>query len=224
MGISRSGVFPSHDEFVAGILCEHNSGDAAAFAAAILREYNYNPDEPRDEKGRWTTGGSGTIGSQGGSRISFDDWLDAVKYGVSPVSDDVPAQPRAGPKPRAVAPVPGVALPPDLPGALPATINDAYRRQLGAGVPPKAQEIAKELKDNELAQKTVADRLRELHDQMARDEARGENADSALIQDALAQFRTYLDKQTNLDRQRARLEYQLKSLFDQWQRDRADKP
>jgi hypothetical protein len=31
------------------------------FAAGGLREYNYNPDEPRDEKGRWTTGGSGSV-------------------------------------------------------------------------------------------------------------------------------------------------------------------
>jgi hypothetical protein len=34
---------------------------ADPFAAGALREYNYNPDEPRDEKGRWTTGGSASV-------------------------------------------------------------------------------------------------------------------------------------------------------------------
>jgi hypothetical protein len=48
----------THDEFLARILGEQKPGGGAAFAAAILREYNFNPDEPRDERGRWTTGGS----------------------------------------------------------------------------------------------------------------------------------------------------------------------
>ena len=45
----------------------------------ILREYNFNPDEPRNWRGRWTTGGSeapgvcGTSGSPGG----YGDYRDA---------------------------------------------------------------------------------------------------------------------------------------------------
>jgi cell pole-organizing protein PopZ len=45
-------------EFVAEILGEKAPSSAADSAAASLREYNFNPDEPRDERGRWTTGGS----------------------------------------------------------------------------------------------------------------------------------------------------------------------
>jgi len=58
----------SHDEFLAVILGEHNSTSAAAFAAEILREYS--PDQPRDQRGRWTAGGS------------HDDWLAAITYGA----------------------------------------------------------------------------------------------------------------------------------------------
>ncbi len=53
---SRRGVSPGCEEFLAAILDKPNPADGAAFAAAVLREYN--PDEPRDAWGRWTTGGS----------------------------------------------------------------------------------------------------------------------------------------------------------------------
>lgn len=77
MDNSRVCELPSHDAFIAAILGEHNPADAAAFAARIL--YEYSPDQPRDERGRWTAGGS------------HDDWLNAVAYDVS-----APSQDRAG--------------------------------------------------------------------------------------------------------------------------------
>jgi hypothetical protein len=74
MDSSKSYASPSHGEFLAAILDESNPANTAAFAAAILDsrdpagaaafaacilgEHNFNPDEPRDERGRWTTGGS----------------------------------------------------------------------------------------------------------------------------------------------------------------------
>jgi len=59
----------SLDEFLAAILGDRDPKSAAAFAAAILREYA--PDEPRDQKGRST------------AAVSYDDWLNAIAYGVS---------------------------------------------------------------------------------------------------------------------------------------------
>ncbi|MGD0900473.1 MAG: hypothetical protein ABR915_21790 [Thermoguttaceae bacterium] len=53
MDNSRYGASPSLDEFVEAILDRPNSASAAAFAAAILCEQGFNPDEPRDEKGHW---------------------------------------------------------------------------------------------------------------------------------------------------------------------------
>ena len=47
-------------EFAAAILGEDAPVDAAAFAAILLGEQNFNPDEPRDERGRWTSDGSAT--------------------------------------------------------------------------------------------------------------------------------------------------------------------
>jgi hypothetical protein len=51
--------------FLAEILDEPDHAGGAAFATAILGEAGFNPDEPRDERGRWTTGGSGTSGTLG---------------------------------------------------------------------------------------------------------------------------------------------------------------
>jgi hypothetical protein len=51
--------------FLAAIIDVPDRAGAAAFAAAILGEGGYNPDEPRDERGRWTTGGAGTSGTLG---------------------------------------------------------------------------------------------------------------------------------------------------------------
>ncbi len=51
-----------------------------AFAAVVLGEHNFDPNEPRDEKGRWTTGGSD------GDRHS------AIKY----VSDHPPRRSKSG--------------------------------------------------------------------------------------------------------------------------------
>ena len=71
MDNSRDYASPSHDEFLAAILGEDDPADTAAFVATILGECEpastamfadvlreYNPDEPRDERGRWTTGGT----------------------------------------------------------------------------------------------------------------------------------------------------------------------
>ena len=58
MDNSRCGVSPSLDEFLSVILDDYSPVGTTAFVAAILGEQNYNPDEPRDERGRWTTGGS----------------------------------------------------------------------------------------------------------------------------------------------------------------------
>ena len=56
--------------FTAAILDECNPADTAAFAARLLGEHNFNPNEPRDEKGRWTTGGS------------YNGWPDANMYRI----------------------------------------------------------------------------------------------------------------------------------------------
>jgi hypothetical protein len=61
-------VSPSLDAFLGAILGEDRPAGAAAFAAAILREHN--PDEPGDDKGRRSTG------------VSYEDWRDAILYGV----------------------------------------------------------------------------------------------------------------------------------------------
>lgn len=46
----------SRDGFLAAILCDRDPAGTAAFVAEVL--YEYSPDEPRDDRGRWTTGGS----------------------------------------------------------------------------------------------------------------------------------------------------------------------
>jgi hypothetical protein len=51
----------SYEEFLDAIL----HGFRGNSAAGILREYNFNPDEPRDWRGRWTTGGSDAGPGQG---------------------------------------------------------------------------------------------------------------------------------------------------------------
>jgi hypothetical protein len=53
------------DEFVSAILEDHNSGGAAAFAAAIL-------DEGRSHVQRRGEAAD----------IFYDDWLDAIRYGA----------------------------------------------------------------------------------------------------------------------------------------------
>ncbi len=52
------------EAFLAAIRGEGYPAGDASFAAAGLSEQNFNPDEPRDERGRWTTGGAGPSGSQ----------------------------------------------------------------------------------------------------------------------------------------------------------------
>jgi hypothetical protein len=57
------------EAFVAKILGKKEPGSAGAFSSAILREYNFDPNEPRDERGRWTTGGGNAtdpLGTQPG--------------------------------------------------------------------------------------------------------------------------------------------------------------
>jgi hypothetical protein len=92
---------PSHDEFLAAIRGEHNPAStaaftaaildqrdpagAAAFAARILGEHNFNPDEPRDEKGRWTTGGS-----FGASKYGIPKLAQYAAYGNDPYAPYVP--------------------------------------------------------------------------------------------------------------------------------------
>jgi hypothetical protein len=44
--------------FAAAILGDHSPADGVELAAGTLREWNFDPDQPRDERGRWTTGGS----------------------------------------------------------------------------------------------------------------------------------------------------------------------
>lgn len=84
--ILRGENHASLDAFLTAILGEDHPASAAAFAAAVFCEHNFNPNEPRDERGRWTTGGSdthgvrGTSGTSGSSGVSYDDWLDAIKY------------------------------------------------------------------------------------------------------------------------------------------------
>lgn len=66
---------PSIDEFLAAVLGEYDPADAAAFVATILREQNFDPNEPRDERGRWTAGGSS------------DDWRGTSPYDASEPPD-----------------------------------------------------------------------------------------------------------------------------------------
>jgi hypothetical protein len=51
--LNRNPERMSVEEFAAAILGESNLTESAEFAEAILREYS--PDQPRDEKGRWTS-------------------------------------------------------------------------------------------------------------------------------------------------------------------------
>jgi len=53
---TRFCALPSLDVFLTAVLGDDNPASGAAFAADILREYD--PDQPRDERGRWTTGAS----------------------------------------------------------------------------------------------------------------------------------------------------------------------
>jgi hypothetical protein len=46
----------NHDDFILAIIGRPNPSSVAHFTSELLREFN--PDEPRDERGRWTTGGS----------------------------------------------------------------------------------------------------------------------------------------------------------------------
>jgi hypothetical protein len=45
--------------FAAAILGDHSPADGVELAAGTLREWNFDPDQPRDERGRWIAGGSG---------------------------------------------------------------------------------------------------------------------------------------------------------------------
>jgi hypothetical protein len=123
------------DEFVEAVAGKCSPARAAAFAAAVLCEQGYNPDEPRDWRGRWTTDGSGTSGNSG---ISYADWLDAVQFGAAGISsrnlsgtsgagdrsrepggggatstndEPVPAPPTKNPSPGTPVPIP---VPPEL--------------------------------------------------------------------------------------------------------------
>lgn len=78
MDNSRHDSSPGLDGFLAAVLGRPNptetaaftrvvlgQGDptsAAAFAATVLREYNFDPNQPRDERGRWTSGGGSADG------------------------------------------------------------------------------------------------------------------------------------------------------------------
>jgi hypothetical protein len=79
---TRAFASVEYDEFLAAILGRSDPANSDAFAAGILREYNFNPDEPRDERGRWTTGGSGTSGTSGGSTVSQDGLPNSGRYGI----------------------------------------------------------------------------------------------------------------------------------------------
>jgi hypothetical protein len=52
----------SSEAFAAAILGKSKLAESVEFAATILREYS--PDQPRDEKGRWTSDGSGDGAAQ----------------------------------------------------------------------------------------------------------------------------------------------------------------
>jgi hypothetical protein len=106
------------------------------FAAEILREYNYKPDEPRDENGRWTTGGSRSSGTSGGSGVFYDDWLDAIKHGVpgsSPGTSGGCSSPASSPSSGALALAGGHSWThrgppfPTAPGAPPVVVYNAER-------------------------------------------------------------------------------------------------
>ena len=49
-------IVDEDDSASVGDACDGAEAASAAFAAAILREYD--PDQPRDERGRWTAAGS----------------------------------------------------------------------------------------------------------------------------------------------------------------------
>ncbi len=49
-------IVDEDDSASVGAACDEREAASAAFAAAILREYD--PDQPRDERGRWTAAGS----------------------------------------------------------------------------------------------------------------------------------------------------------------------
>lgn len=66
--MDNSGLDISLDAFLAEILYKPEPASTAAFTAQILREYD--PDEPRDERGRWTTGGGTASGASGAVKTS----------------------------------------------------------------------------------------------------------------------------------------------------------
>jgi hypothetical protein len=78
----------SLDGFVAATLGQSSPASAAAFAAQILGEHNFNPNEPRDEKGRWTTGGSSSSTADETGRLGKMEQKDVdamvEKLGKSP--------------------------------------------------------------------------------------------------------------------------------------------
>ena len=89
--ISGRGEKVDTGPFAAALLGKEKPSNTAEFAAAI-REYN--PDEPRDEKGRWTTGGS-PVSSPGDSSGNGDD-DSGYPYTTSPgdpPSETSPSQP-----------------------------------------------------------------------------------------------------------------------------------
>ena len=82
MSRSKPSLSPGYQAFLAAILDEPDHAGAAAFAASILGEETGYPNEPRDEKRRWTTGDP------------HEDWINAVMRGgpVSPeTSGDIDA-------------------------------------------------------------------------------------------------------------------------------------
>jgi hypothetical protein len=150
-GTPKSGVPLSVDELLAAILDRPTRADTAAFVATILGEDDrtggavsaaellreFNPDEPRDWRGRWTTGGAETSGTSG---ASLADRLDTIQFGATPTS----------PSRRTSKQVPG-GLPsdavykhmPDFPGSEPTDLNDLVdRRDSNASVVPVAQPAA----------------------------------------------------------------------------------
>ncbi len=98
----------SHQDFLDAILHGRPSRPGRS-TAEILREYNFNPDEARDWRGRWSTGGSGDALASAGRGSVLDDLPSTYDCAV----------PKDGPEP----PDDILARPPTKGGAAPTTAD-----------------------------------------------------------------------------------------------------
>jgi hypothetical protein len=90
VGAFAAAVLEGHDSagaaaFATAILGDPSAADAPEVNAGILRERNFNPDQPRDERGRWTSGDSQGIPTgdadttEGIGQKDADTMLDRLK-------------------------------------------------------------------------------------------------------------------------------------------------